>query len=100
MNKNGITTSTIDIDGIENENGLSTLLRHERATEVLGEDLLFELQALFTESMGPNLRNEVAHGLLNDRNSGSQAAVYAWWMILKLIVRSLYNFQITRNSNS
>lgn len=100
MNKNGITTSTIDIDGIENENGLSTLLRHERATEVLGEDLLFELQALFTESVGANLRNEVAHGLLNDRNSGSQAAVYAWWMILKLIVRSLYDFQITRNIDS
>lgn len=100
MNENGITTSTIDIDGVENENSLSTLLRHKRATEVLGEDLLFELQALFTESMGPNLRNEVAHGLLNDKNSGSQASVYAWWMILKLIVRSLYSSQVTHDINN
>lgn len=90
MKNSGVDTSSI-IDGIENENGLSSLLKHERATDVLGEDLLFELQALFTESIGANLRNEVAHGLLNDQNAESHAVVYAWWIILKLIVRSFNN---------
>lgn len=94
---NGVNTSTIGIDGIDNENGLSTLLRHERSEDILGEDLLFELKAVFTESIGANLRNGVAHGLLNDQSSGSHASVYAWWMILRLIVRSLYEFETTES---
>lgn len=93
--KNSIDTTTTDIYGIENENGLSTLLRHECAEDLLGEDLLFELKAVFTESIGTNLRNGVAHGLLNDQSSGSHASVYAWWMVLRLVVRSLYEFETT-----
>lgn len=89
LKSEGIHTSNIDRDGIENENGLTTLLNNERAEEILGEDLLFELKAVFTESVGPNLRNEVAHGLLSDSSSNSIASVYSWWMILRLVVRSL-----------
>lgn len=90
LKSKGIHTSNIDQAGIENENGLTTLLNHERAKEVLGEDLWFELKAVFTESVGSNLRNEVAHGLLSDHSSNSTASVYAWWMVLRLVVRSLY----------
>lgn len=99
MKDNGLVTSNLDSGGIENENGLATLLKNEHAKHILGEDLLFELQALFTESIGANLRNEVAHGLLNDQNSESHACVYAWWMILRLIVRSLYGSKTTRDSD-
>jgi len=91
--KSGIRTSNTDTSGIENENGLSTLLNHERATEVLDEDLLFEIKAVFTESIGPNLRNEVAHGLLGDQVAGSTASIYAWWLVLRLVVRSLYEHE-------
>lgn len=91
--ENSIDTTTTDKYGVENESGLSTLLRHKRAEDLLGEDLLFELKAVFTESIGTNLRNGVAHGLLNDQSSGSHASVYAWWMILRLVVRSLYEFE-------
>ena len=91
LKNNGVHTTTIGKGGIENENGLSTLLKHEQAEEILGEDLLFELKAVFTESIGANLRNDVAHGLLDDQSSGSQVSVYAWWMILRLVVRSLFD---------
>lgn len=90
---NGIHTTTIDPHGIESENGLSTLLNHERAEEVLGEDLLFEMRVVFTEPTGANLRNNVAHGLLDDQSSSSHSSVYAWWMVLRLVVRSLYESQ-------
>lgn len=93
---NGIHTTTIDPYGIESENGLSTLLNHERAEEVLSEDLLFEMKAVFTEPTGANLRNNVAHGLLGDQSSASNSSVYAWWMILRLVVRSLYEFQTNK----
>ena len=91
LKSEGVHTSNIDREGIENENGLTTLLNNERAEEISGEDLLFELKAVFTESVGPNLRNEVAHGLLSDGSSSSVASVYSWWMILRLVVRSLYS---------
>jgi tetratricopeptide (TPR) repeat protein len=93
LKNKGVHTSNIDRYGIENENGLTTLLNHERVEEVLGEDLLFELKAVFTESVGPNLRNEVAHGLLSDQSSRAIACVYSWWMVLRLVVRSLYEFE-------
>jgi tetratricopeptide (TPR) repeat protein len=85
-----IITSNVDLKGIENENGLSTLLDNERAEEILGEDLLFDMKAIFTDSVGDNLRNNCAHGLLNDHSASSYGSVYAWWMILRLVVRSLY----------
>lgn len=98
LKNKGVHTSNIDRDGIENENGLTTLLNHESAKEVLGQDLLFALKAVFTESVGPNLRNEVAHGLLSDQSSGSTACVYSWWMVLRLVVRSLYEFETAADS--
>lgn len=97
LKSNGVHTTTIDRDGIENENGLSTLLKHEHAENILGEDLLFELKAVFTESIGGNLRNSVAHGLLDDQSSSANASVYAWWMILRLVVRSLFKFETTES---
>lgn len=89
----GILTSHVDRDGIETENGLSTLLDNEKAEELLGEDLLFEMKAIFTDSFSDNLRNNSAHGLLSDTSASSYASIYAWWMILKLVVRSLYEFE-------
>lgn len=85
----GAHTSNIDRDGIEHENGLSTLMELPQASQVFGEDFCFELKSIFTDSLGANLRNEVAHGLLGDNSSSSVSTVYAWWMILRVIVHSL-----------
>lgn len=84
----GVLTSRIDGEGVESENGLSSLLDNPMAEDILGKDFLFELKSIFTESIGFNLRNEVAHGLLSDEGSSSVASVYAWWMMLRLTVRS------------
>ena len=85
----GAHTSNIDRYGIENENGLSTLMDMPEAIQVFGEDLCFEVKSIFTDSLGSNLRNEVAHGLLNDVSSSSISTIYAWWMVLRLVVHSL-----------
>ncbi len=99
LKNNGVLTSNIDRSGIENENGLTTLLNHERTEEILGEDLLFELRAMFTEAIGSNFRNGVAHGLLDDQSSSSVNSVYSWWMVLRLVIRSLYEFETTNDDN-
>lgn len=89
LKKQGVSTTTIDTQGIENEIGLSSLLDKEQAREILGDDLWFELQAVFTSSLNANLRNEVAHGLLDDNSSNSIFSVYAWWLVFKWIIRSI-----------
>lgn len=92
--KVGAHTRNTDKQGIENENGLSTLMALPEANEVFGEDLLFEIKCIFTEALGFNLRNQVAHGLLDDGHSSSIATVYGWWMVLRLIINSLLTGRI------
>ena len=67
--------------------------------EIFGEDLSFEIRALFCDSFGPNLRNELAHGLLDDRAFYSSNAIYAWWFGLKLMFIPFWN-ALSRDAES
>jgi hypothetical protein len=87
----GVKTTNLDIDGIENENGLSTLMGLPETETVFGKDLSFEIKALFCDALGPNLRNELAHGLLDDDSFESIHAIYAWWMGLRLVFNTFWN---------
>lgn len=89
LKKEGVSTTTTDLQGIENEIGLSSLLDKEKSKEILGDDLWFELHVVFTSSLSANLRNQIAHGLLDDETSNSIYSVYAWWLIFKWIIRSI-----------
>ncbi len=81
----GAKTSTLDSCGIENENGLSTLVALPEMKTVFGDDLTFEIKALFCDPLGANLRNEVAHGLVDHNACNSLHGVYAWWLTLRLV---------------
>lgn len=86
----GVKTTTLDINGIENESGLSTLMDAPEADSVFGENLAFELRSLFCDPHGPSLRNTIAHGLLDDDVGQSIYVVYAWWLALKLVFNSFW----------
>lgn len=87
----GAKTSTLDSCGIENENGLSTLVALPEMKAVFGDDLAFEIKALFCDPLGANLRNELAHGLIDHNACNSLHGVYAWWFTLKLIFNTFWN---------
>ncbi|HDR1611940.1 TPA: DUF4209 domain-containing protein, partial [Pasteurella multocida] len=89
LKNNGVITTHTDPDGKENERSLSSLLDDEQSRNLLGDDLWFELQAVFTHPLGANLRNKVAHGLLDDGDSNSYTCIYAWWMVLRVIIRNI-----------
>lgn len=91
LKRAGAKTTNLDKDGIENENGLSTLLDLPEANEVFGKDLAFELRSLFCDAFGPNLRNELAHGLLEEVDCHSPFAIYAWWLALRLVVNTWWS---------
>ena len=87
----GAKTANLDKDGIENENGMSTLMDLPESEQVFGKDLAFELKSLFCDSFGPNLRNELAHGLLDEDACHSPFAIYAWWLALRLTFNTWWN---------
>ncbi|WP_265307031.1 DUF4209 domain-containing protein [Verminephrobacter eiseniae] len=87
----GAKTTNLDKDGIENENGMGTLMNLPEAEQVFGRDLAFELRALFCDAFGPNLRNELAHGLLDEKAFHSPFTIYAWWLGLHLVFNTWWN---------
>lgn len=91
LKQRGVKTTTLDKDGIETEHGLSTLLNNPEVQDIFGKHIAFELDALFCDPFGPNLRNELAHGLLSDDACESVEAIYAWWLGFRLVFGTLWN---------
>lgn len=90
LQRAGAITAKLDAEGIETEIGLSALMELPEATKVFGENLAFEFRAVFSDAFGPNLRNQVAHGLLDDSECHSIYTVYAWWLTLRLVFNSYW----------
>lgn len=91
LKQHGEKTTNIDINGIENENGLSTLIDNSKVEDIFGKDLSFELKAIFCDPFGPNLRNELAHGLIGYEESQNIYSIYAWWLTFRLIFNTFWN---------
>jgi hypothetical protein len=88
-----IKTTTLDRNGIETENGLSTLMQIEDVNKILGEDLSFEFTALLCSAFGPNIRNELAHGLFTEEDCNSVYSIYVWYLILKIVFDSVILYE-------
>jgi len=82
----GVTTSKLEPGGVQPERSLGPLLETPEALHAFGEDGVFELQDLFTEQLGSNLRNEIAHGLLDDSGLFGTDVLYSWWLLLRFCV--------------
>lgn len=89
----GAVTTTLDIEGLETEKGLSSLLELPQAVQVFGENLIFEMIALFCDSQGPNIRNNLAHGLMESKDFQSAHAIYAWCLALRIVFNVFWNSQ-------
>lgn len=88
----GVRTTIIENGtNIEQEIGFSKLVEKEKFEDIFGKDLSFELKALFCDGAGPNLRNNVAHGLLSSNEMNSVYSVYCWWLCFKLVFINFYN---------
>jgi hypothetical protein len=82
----GGSTSMLEPGGVQPERPLGVLLETPEALQAFGEDGVFELQDLLTDQLGTNLRNEVAHGLLDDSGLFGTDVLYAWWLLLRYCV--------------
>ncbi|MFW6026354.1 MAG: DUF4209 domain-containing protein [Candidatus Woesearchaeota archaeon] len=79
-------TSGLSDNGIQEEYNLNKLLYNyeDELNDIFGEDLIFDLRGLLVERYGSNLRNNLAHGLMNNNSFYTVPAIYAWWLTLRL----------------
>jgi hypothetical protein len=83
----GLIVSGLDKDGIQQELNLNKLLygpHGAKLTEVLGEDFVFTMQALFVEKAGADVRNRMVHGLMDEGEFYGATSICSWWLILRL----------------
>jgi len=82
----GILTLAMREDGVQSEKSLTELLASEDAANILGKDLILELDTLMVHPMGYGLRHKWAHGLVNDRQLLTPGVLALWWTFLRLIL--------------
>jgi hypothetical protein len=76
-------------ESTENEVGLSALIQKAKEQKALDDDLLLELEAIFAHKDGANLRNEIAHGLMDEDSFETPETVYAWLLCLRLVLEGV-----------
>ena len=94
LSREGKITSKLDYKGIQQEHNLNTLLYKPYAPileNILGEDLVFDLRGLLVEEYGSNVRNKLAHGLIDSGWFSSTEAEYLWWIALHLCCRPFFS---------
>jgi len=89
----GVLTSGLDNRGIQDEHHLTTTLYCPEITSIFDEDTLFDLKGLLVERSGSNLRNRMAHGLINDNGFFNPFMSYLWWVTLRLCCLQILNYQ-------
>jgi hypothetical protein len=84
LSARGVITSGFNRQNLQNEHDLNTMLVKDEMTLLFDEDIVFDLRGLLVEHHGVNLRNFVAHGMLNDSELQSDATLYLWGLTLRL----------------
>jgi uncharacterized protein DUF4209 len=72
-------------DGVQSLISIENILDNPKFLRIFGDDFLFALDTSLAGRLGANLRNDVAHGLLNDVSSNSYDAAFVWWLALRLL---------------
>jgi hypothetical protein len=92
LSQRGVITSSLE-KGIQNEHDLNRTLHLQEIKDIFDEDTLFDLQGLLVEHSGTNLRNLMAHGLINDQEFKTPIMSYLWWVTLRLCCLPIYTYQ-------
>ncbi|HEX5259622.1 MAG TPA: DUF4209 domain-containing protein [Sphingomicrobium sp.] len=90
----GRESSKIKPDMLQEDRSLSGLLLNLRPEleEIFGADIINEIDLLFNFRAGPSLRHEVAHGKLTTGACYHRDAIYACWLIYRLMCLPLVRY--------
>jgi hypothetical protein len=85
LSRHGEIVYSTSASGVQSLLKVEKVLGHPKMTAILGEDLVFSLDTVLAERLGANLRNTVAHGIIDDGWAGSHDAAYLWWLALYIL---------------
>ena len=84
LQQKGVETTTLNDKGLQSRILMKAILEKDELKEVLGNDVVYDLQALLIENKYGNLRNEVSHGFMPTGYFFQPAIIYLWWLSLRL----------------
>lgn len=95
----GGLTVTLENDGTSMEKVLRSIFNLPELLESYDNDILFVFKGLLNEQAGANIRNEVAHGIIDESTCSSGACLYFGVAVIKLLsFTSKSCYEILKNS--
>lgn len=95
----GGLTVTLEDDGSSMEKVLSSIFSLPELLDCYDNDILFTFKGLLNEQAGANIRNEVAHGIIDEKKCSSGACLFFGVALIKLLLfTSTECHQIINNS--
>ena len=95
LNSQGEQTSRQLRDGTQEDKNLNKILKSEELKKLFSKDLIFDLQGLLIKKEGGNMRNNLAHGRMDDDEFFSPEMVYLYWLTLHIIFIPVRNARLT-----
>ena len=83
----GITV-TINDEGVSNAKVLSSIFNLPEILDCYDNDILFFFKGMLHEHTGANIRNRIAHGIMDEASGSNGASIYFICAVIKLIVYS------------
>jgi uncharacterized protein YjdB len=99
--EHGVITSYMKDDGTQEYYEINIFFNEEREfrpvlNSIFTNDIMFDLEALLIGRFGANLRNRVAHGLMNFDELNTPAVPYLYGLLLKLFTCGFLFTKINR----
>jgi hypothetical protein len=95
----GGLTVTLENDGSSMEKVLSSIFTLPEMLDCYDNDILFTFKGLLNEQAGANIRNEVAHGIIEENACSSGVCLYFGVAVIKLLsFTSVPCYTILKNS--
>lgn len=86
--ESGGLTVTLEKDGTSKEKVLSSIFDIPELIDCYDNDILFFFKGMLNEQAGANIRNNIAHGIMNEQQGCSGASIFFICAVIKLLVIS------------
>lgn len=86
LSQSGVTVSSLNTHGVQEEMRIGAILAHEASEKIFGKDIIMDLNGLLLDRTYANLRNIISHGLGGIGTFYSYSAVYLWWLMFRLFL--------------
>lgn len=91
LSDHSVVVSSLDHKSSQREFDLNKILHLKELEEIFHKDTITVFRAIFTEQAGLNLRNELSHGMITTGRCFSYSSVFAWWVIVWLVLHPVAN---------